>query len=115
MRRGTLCVRQDSPCPVSERIMVKFRCPQCETPVLTDAAAGALVTCGWCQFRITVRDGTPFTESDWLKGSDAYLLLQFARRHVSDRKLWLFCYACSRRILDRIEAAIDGAERDADN
>jgi hypothetical protein len=91
--------------------MNKFRCPRCKWHALTDKGAGDEVNCGWCRGLVAVEEETPFTESDWLSGTDADLLLQFARRHASDRKMWLFCYACSRLALERTLAAVDAAER----
>jgi hypothetical protein len=91
--------------------MVKFECPERGSLALTSEPAGAAVSCPWCDSRLTVRGQTPFTEDDWQTHSHVFLLLQFARRHASDRKLWLFCYACARRILGRVEGAVDQAER----
>jgi hypothetical protein len=90
--------------------LLKFECMPCGSPLLTDQPAGARVRCGWCRSTVEVAGESPFTESDFLTADDAYLLLQFARRHASDRKLWLFAYACSRRILERVAAALDRAE-----
>jgi hypothetical protein len=91
-------------------MVVKFECLACGVTVLTTAGPGAGVTCGWCDSRIEVRDEVPFTEDDWLSSNDPFLLLQFARMNVSDRKLWLFCYACARHILDQVRDAMELAE-----
>lgn len=95
--------------------MFQFRCPNCECNLLTSKRAGAQVECGWCRSLIRVRERSPFTEEDWLTSEDEYLLLQYARRQVSDRKLWLFCYACCRRVLERLGQAVDLAERHPDD
>src|SRR5262245_15623595 len=99
--------------------MVKFDCPECGMPVLADEASYAHIVCDWCQRVIEFdEEAPPYTEDAWLTGggdnvqASSWLALQFASRHVGNRELWLFCYACCRRLLGRIEAAVDRAERD---
>jgi hypothetical protein len=91
--------------------LVKFDCPKCASLVLTTGGIGEVVRCGWCGSPVAIAGATPFTEQDWLSHTDPFLLLQFARSHVSDRKLWLFCYACARRILERVLDGVEQGER----
>jgi hypothetical protein len=99
--------------------MVKFDCHDCGMPVLADEDSYAQVVCEWCEHLIEFdEEAPPYTEDDWLSGGGenvqraSWLALQFGMRHVGDRETWLFCYACCRRILGRVEGAVDRAERE---
>jgi hypothetical protein len=97
--------------------MVKFDCFDCGMPVLADEDSYAQVVCDWCEHLIEFdEEAPPYTEDDWLSAgagnaqASSWLAIQFAAHHVRDRELWLFCYACCRRLLGRIEGALDRAE-----
>jgi hypothetical protein len=82
----------------------------CGNLILVPNAGAPEVQCENCGSDLAVAT-EPFTEQDWLTFDDPYPMLQFARQHASDRKLWLFCYASARRQLDPIVEALDQAER----
>jgi hypothetical protein len=94
--------------------MWKTNClaPECGTLILVHETGAPQARCPNCSSDLAVAT-EPFTEQDWLTSDDPYTLLQFARRHASVRKMWLFCYASARRHLDPLVEALDRAERHA--
>jgi hypothetical protein len=86
--------------------------PECGNLILVPEMGAPQARCPSCNSDLAPAT-EPFTEQDWLTCADPFPMLQFARRHASDRKMWLFCYASARRHLDPLVAALDRAERHA--
>jgi hypothetical protein len=58
------------------------------------------------------------TEPEWLGATDPTPMLEFVRPTASDRRRWLFCVACYRRVWAalhaRVRQAVETSERYAD-